>query len=118
MSIFISYSSADEEYARILEGALSVNHYSTWFAPKDIGASQSFVDKIGKELTPHKSTSEEDRIDEDQEQLTKADYFIMLLSENSMKSKWVRKEFLIADKYEIPMQILQIDHSRLSDKSC
>ena len=116
MSIFISYSSADEEFARILERALSANHYSTWFAPKDIGASQSFVEKIGKELTPHKSASEEDRIDEDQEQLTKADYFIMLLSETSMKSKWVRKEFLIADKYEIPMQVLQIDHSRLSDK--
>ena len=114
MAIFISYSSADEDFAKILERALSANNYSTWFAPKSIGASQSFVKEIVKELTPHVSESEEGRILEAQEQLDNAQYYILLLSANSMRSKWVRREFLIADKHNIPMQVLHIDHSNLT----
>lgn len=115
MSIFISYSSADEEYAVKLERSLRNNHYKTWFAPKDIAGGESFVTAISNELSKHKSTDYEDRITEDREHLQKADYFILLLSASSMKSRWVEREFILADKKNIPMQILKIDNSRLSE---
>lgn len=115
MSIFISYCSKDEAYAVTLERALSANHYDTWFAPKDIGPGGNFVYEIGRELSPHKAKDPEDRIDEDQRHLKEADYFILLLSQSAMQSRWVRREFLLADRKQIPIMVLHVDHSRLSD---
>lgn len=114
MSIFISYSSADERCARLLERALSVNNYDTWFAPKDINAGESFIEKIGAELSPHVSESYEDRLEEDDTHLRKTQYFILLLSANSMKSKWVKKELITAERNDLPIMALQIDHSTLT----
>ena len=116
MSIFISYCSKDEAYAVILERALTVNHYDTWFAPKDIEPGENFVHEIGRELSPHKAKDLVGRIDEDQKHFKDANYFILLLSQNSMRSRWVRREFLLADQKQLPILVLHIDHSKLSDE--
>ncbi|MBR3358618.1 MAG: toll/interleukin-1 receptor domain-containing protein [Solobacterium sp.] len=111
MAIFISYSTADEKYAEQLNQILTANHYETWFAPKNIGSSESFSVKIGKELTAHKSEDEMTRILEDADHLKISNFFILLLSGNSMKSKWVAKEVTMAASNDIPMLVLKIDHS-------
>ena len=115
MSVFISYSSADAIYAAQLEQALSFNGIEAWFAPKSIGAGQDFAQCIGKELSPHKAQDEDDRIDEDLAHLKEAPFFILLLSAHSMKSKWVKKELTAAINMNLPMRVLQLDHSTLED---
>lgn len=114
MSIFISYSHADEQYAEKLESALSAQGYKTWFAPKNIDGGDSFIIRIATELSKHRSEEPEERIEEDCEKLQGAECLVLLLSENSMKSKWVRKEFLIAEKRNLPILVLQIDHYKLT----
>ena len=86
MSVFISYSSADEGFAVQLERALTANGIGAWFAPKSIGDGQDFAECIGRELSPHVSEDEDDRIDEDLGHLRKSSVFILLLSANSMRS--------------------------------
>ena len=107
MAIFISYSTADEKYAEQLNQILVSNHYKTWFAPKSIDGGESFAVKIGNELTAHKSSDEMDRILEDAQQLKAAGFFILLLSGNSMRSKWVQKEVTMA---------INMDHIHVFDK--
>ena len=111
MAIFISYSTADEKYAEQLNQILVSNHYKTWFAPKSIDGGESFAVKIGNELTAHKSSDEMDRILEDAQQLKAAGFFILLLSGNSMRSKWVQKEVTMAINGGMPMAVLKINHS-------
>ena len=114
-SVFISYSSSDETYAAVLERVLSANHIPTWFAPKDITAGENFADMIGKELSVHTSEDPMERIDEDCEHLGAACFFILLLSANSMKSKWVKKELMMAISANLPIRVLRIDHSALNE---
>ena len=113
MNVFISYSSTDEAYAVQLERALSANGINAWFAPKSISGGQDFAACIGKELSPHVSGDEDDRIDEDLEHLQDAPVFVLLLSEYSMKSKWVKKELKAAINGDMPIRILHVDHSVL-----
>ena len=115
MKVFISYSSADEIYAVQLERALSANGIDSWFAPKSINGGQDFAACIGKELSPHHSEDEDDRIEEDLGHLKSAPIFILLLSANSMRSRWVKKELKAAFKRDIPMRILKLDHSPLEE---
>ena len=115
MGVFISYSSADEIYAVQLERALTTNGIESWFAPKSIGEGQDFTECIGRELSSHVSADEDERIDEDLRHLKTASVFILLLSAHSMRSKWVKKELKAAFKRDIPMRILQLDHSPLED---
>ena len=113
MSVFISYSSADESYAVQLDRTLRANGIEAWFAPKSIGGGQDFAACIGKELSRHASPSEDDRIDEDLEHLKSATVFVLLLSVHSMNSRWVKKELKAAIKQDIPMRILRLDHHPL-----
>lgn len=115
MSVFISYSSADEGFAVQLERALTANGIGAWFAPKSIGDGQDFAECIGRELSPHVSEDEDDRIDEDLGHLRKSSVFILLLSANSMRSKWVKKELKMAIRQDLFLRILQVDHSPLEE---
>ncbi len=72
-SCFISYSSKDQELAERLHADLQSKNVRCWFAPKDL--------KIGDETRP--------RIDE---AIRIHDKLLILLSKNSVRNPWVKKE--------------------------
>jgi TIR domain/Pentapeptide repeats (8 copies) len=72
-SCFISHSSRDEVLARRLRTDLRDNRVRCWFAPEDL--------KIGDEFRS--------RIDES---IQVYDRLLLILSEDSVKSRWVQKE--------------------------
>lgn len=80
-SCFISYSSKDEEFARRLHADLRARGVRVWFAPEDI--------KGGKKL--HEQIPEAIRL---------YDKLLLVLSENSMHSEWVKTEIRHARKTE------------------
>jgi hypothetical protein len=71
-SCFISYSSKDEDFAKRLYADLQNNHLRCWFAPHEL--------RIGDEIRP--------RIDEF---IRMHDKLLLLLSESSLASTWVKK---------------------------
>ncbi len=76
-SCFISYSSRDDDFAKRLHADLQDKNVRCWFAPKDlpIGAKQrEFID----------------------ESIRVHDKLLLVLSEHSVKSGWVEKEFATA----------------------
>jgi hypothetical protein len=87
-SCFISYSSKDEEFAKKLHRDLQAEHVRCWFAPEDL--------KIGDEIRP--------RIDE---AIRIHDKLLIVLSENSVGSPWVRKEVETAFGKEIKFETEQ-----------
>lgn len=72
-SAFISYSSADDDFARRLHADLQARGVRVWFAPEDL--------KIGDRL--HSTIDEAIRL---------YDKLMVVLSENSIHSAWVRRE--------------------------
>ena len=72
-SCFISYSSMDEEFAKRLYNDLQVNNVRSWLACEDM--------KIGDKIRP---TIEES--------IRLHDKLLLILSEESVKSKWVKYE--------------------------
>lgn len=87
-SCFISYSSKDEEFAKKLHRDLQGEQVRCWFAPEDM--------KIGDEIRP--------RIDE---AIRIHDKLLIVLSENSVGSPWVRKEVETAFGKEIKFETQQ-----------
>jgi hypothetical protein len=87
-SCFISYSSKDEEFAKKLYRDLQGEQVRCWFAPEDM--------KIGDEIRP--------RIDE---AIRIHDKLLIVLSENSVGSPWVRKEVETAFGKEIKFETEQ-----------
>ena len=116
MSVFISYSTLDEPYARRLASAFSLNHIPYWFAPKDIKGGENFADRIQNELSRHRTIDVYERLDEDFEQLTSpsTELFLLMLSKNSMNSKWVKKELISAIDEDIPLLVLKIDNTPIT----
>ena len=76
-SCFISYSSKDDAFAKRLYADLQNNNVRCWFAPEDM--------KIGDKIRP--------RIDES---IRIHDKLLLVLSENSVSSKWVEFEVEVA----------------------
>lgn len=72
-SCFISYSNKDREFAERLHSELQNKGVRCWFAPEDL--------KIGAEIEP--SIDEAIKI---------YDKLLLIISENSINSAWVRKE--------------------------
>lgn len=116
MTVFISYSTVDEPYARRLANAFYLNHIPYWFAPKDIKGGENFADRIQNELSKHKTMDVYERLDEDIEHLISpaTELFLLLLSQNSMNSKWVKKELISAIDEDIPVLALQIDNTTIT----
>ena len=111
MSIFISYNSTDETYARTLYNALTNNGFDVWFAPESIKIGENFLSEIGRAL----STAEEAKCQAERaEQVDQAQCFILLLSKNSMGSEWVMSELLMAKNRNMPILPLQIDNHKLT----
>ena len=75
---FISYSNQDREFARRLSDQLFNSGIEVWIDQYEIKAGDSLVEKIFSEG------------------LAKADFFIILLSNSSVNSSWVKEELSIA----------------------
>ena len=87
--IFISYSSKDKDFAFGLKKYLDTKNVTCWIAPNSIPAGDDYSDAIPKGI-------DESRL------------FILLLSPNSLESKWVPKELSYAmsqNKKVIPYKI-------------
>jgi hypothetical protein len=81
-SLFISYSTKEQEFAERLHADLQAKGVRCWFAPHDL--------RGGKKV--HKQIDEAIRV---------YDKLLLILSETSMASEWVRTEIAIARKREV-----------------
>ena len=95
-SAFISYSAADEHFARRLHNDLQMNGVRVWFAPEDL--------KIGDPL--RQTIDEAVRL---------YDKLILVLSENSINRAWVRHEFSKAIEKEKQHNRLMLFPIRIDD---
>ena len=82
--VFLSYSSLDCEIAEKIVELLRRHGVPVWHGPSSIRGAQLWLDEIG-------------------DALERCDWFVILVSPNSMKSKWVRRELHFAldeDQYD------------------
>jgi len=75
--VFLSHASADKALARRVIRALEAQRIDVWFAPYRLVGSQRWHDEIGRALQ-------------------RCDWFVLLLSKNSVRSRWVKNEVLFA----------------------
>ena len=80
-SSFISYSHKDEEFARFLYSRMRKEKLRVWFAPVDIKGGMKLHEQIGRAIQFH-------------------DKLLIVVSENSMNSEWVKTEIADARKRE------------------
>ena len=80
-SCFISYSSKDEEFARRLHGRMRDAHLRVWFAPEDMKSGQKLHEQIETAIRVY-------------------DKLLVVLSEASLQSEWVKTELRKARKAE------------------
>ena len=64
MQVFISYGSADEEYALRMYHYLKENGFTAWFAPFGIKAGSNFAEEIGAELGWDQTMDESEKDDQ------------------------------------------------------
>ena len=81
-SLFISYSTIDERFAQKLHDDLQDNGVRCWFAPHDIQAGKKLHEQIDIAIQHH-------------------DRLLLILSESSMNSEWVKTEIANARQKEI-----------------
>jgi hypothetical protein len=70
-SCFISYSTKDQEFAERLHADLQAKGVRCWFASHDIKGGRKLLDQIDEAIRLH-------------------DKLVLILSEDSMKSEWVK----------------------------
>ena len=92
---FVSHSSADREAVEELARALARSGVDPWYSGWEIGPGDSIVDKINKGLGS-------------------CDAFVIVVSQNSVRSKWVREELnsAVVERIERETQIIPV---RLDD---
>lgn len=99
--LFLSHSSDNKKLANGVAETLRNHGVPVWFSPTNIRTSQQWHDEIGKALR-------------------RCDWFLVLLSRSSVKSKWVKMELSFAlnhsqyDDHIIPVKIDTCDHEDLS----
>src|ERR1700675_3244814 len=98
--VFLSHSSKDEKALLKLADVLRAHGVPVWFSEKHIRAAKQWHDEIGKALK-------------------RCDWFCVLLTPDSVKSKWVKRELLYAlqdDRYEdrvVPVLLRHCDTDAL-----
>jgi TIR domain/Pentapeptide repeats (8 copies) len=80
-SCFISYSEKDMEFAKRLHERMRREALRVWFAPEDMKGGDYLKDQIDRAIQVH-------------------DRLLLVLSERSMQSDWVRSEILQARRVE------------------
>ncbi len=81
-SCFISYSTADQEFAEQLHADLQNKGVRCWFAPNDIQGGKKIHEQIDEAIRLH-------------------DKLLLILSPSSMNSEWVKTEIAKARKREL-----------------
>jgi hypothetical protein len=81
-SLFISYSTQDQAFAERLHADLQANGVRCWYAPDDMPGGKKVHEEIEAAIRMH-------------------DKLLLILSEHSMASKWVKTEMRRARKREI-----------------
>ena len=81
-SCFISYSHKDEEFAQRLHSRMRQEDLRVWYAPEDMRGGRKTFDQIDRAIQIH-------------------DRLLLILSENSMNSEWVKTEIRRARKVEM-----------------
>ena len=84
-SCFISYSSKDQEFAERLHADLQAKGVRCWFAPEDVQGGRKLHEQIEQAIRHY-------------------DKLLLVLSENSMGSEWVKTEIYHARQDEIRTQ--------------
>lgn len=95
-SCFISYSSKDIRFARILFETLRQRGVLCWFAPHDLPIGSNTWDAIDEAISCH-------------------DKLLLVLSKNSIRSGWVEDEVLKAFSKERQAKGLVLFPVRLDD---
>ena len=95
-SVFISYSHQDEAFARRLYDALQGKGVRCWYTPEDIQGGKKIHEQIDQAVRIH-------------------DKLLLVLSERSMNSEWVKTEIANARKREVAEQKRLLFPIRLVD---
>lgn len=95
-SCFISYSTRDEEFARRLYSRMRDEKLRVWFAPEDAQGGKKLYEQIERAIQLH-------------------DRLLIVLSERSLKSKWVMTEIRRARKVELKENRRKLFPIRLVD---
>jgi len=82
-SCFISYSSKDQDFAEMLHAELQARGVRCWFAPKDLKIGDRFQERIEESIRVY-------------------DKVMVVLSVNSVDSRWVEREVQAAFERETP----------------
>lgn len=104
-SCFISYSTLDQEFAKRIHADLQAENVRCWFAPHDIQGGRKIHEQIDEAIRHY-------------------DKLLLILSERSMNSEWVRAEISKARKREAQencrmlFPIRLIDWNRISEWEC
>ncbi len=81
-SCFISYSTKDQEFAERIHADLQSRGVRCWFAPEDVKGGKKLHEQIDEAIRLHER-------------------LLLILSENSMNSEWVKTEIAKARKREV-----------------
>jgi uncharacterized protein YjbI with pentapeptide repeats len=104
-SCFISYSTRDQEFAERLHADLQDKGVRCWFAPHDIKGGRKIHEQIDEAIRLH-------------------DRLLLILSEHSMSSEWVKTELAKARKREtkegkrVLFPVRLVGFERLRDWEC
>ena len=104
-SCFISYSTLDQDFADRLYAELQANGVRCWFAPHDLQGGRKIHEQIYEAIHVY-------------------DKLLLILSECSMNSEWVKTEISIARKHEAEEErrmlfpIRLVDWKRISEWEC
>lgn len=99
--VFLSHATADRASADLIGEVLERHGVRYWYSRRNIRAAQQWHDEIG-------------------EALARCDWLIVLISDTSVRSRWVKREVLYSlddDRYEdhvLPIRIDDADHRGLS----
>ena len=104
-SCFISYSTKDQEFAQRLYDDLQNNGVRCWFAPEDVQGGKKLHEQIDFAIQ-------------------KYDRLLLILSENSMNSEWVKTEIAkarrkeVKEKRRVLFPIRLVDYARIKEWEC
>jgi TIR domain len=81
-SCFISYSTKDEDFAKRLRSRMVEEKLRVWFAPEDMEGGKKLHEQVDRAIQVH-------------------DRLLVVLSEESIKSEWVKDEIRRARRAEV-----------------
>lgn len=82
--VFVSHSHEDQAFTERLVGVLHRHQIPVWYSDTDIQGAEQWHDEIGRALE-------------------RCDWFILVLSPDAVRSRWVKREFLYTlghDRFE------------------